>query len=93
MAGVLHFGHEDRFAKALLDAFGSRVPCVGDNEPYQMDGTDFTVPRHAFASGRLYAEIENRQDLLGDEAGIAAWCALLGDALEEAARACGVSLT
>ena len=92
-AGVLHFGQADRFAKALLDAFRTRVPCVGDNEPYQMDGTDFTVPYHAFGSGRLYAEIEIRQDLLGEEAGIAAWCTLLGDALEEAAGACGVSLT
>ena len=89
-AGVLHFGHEDRFARALIAALEARVPCVGDNEPYRMDGTDHTVPRHAFAAHRPYAEIEIRQDLLGDEAGIVEWCALLGDALEEAARASGV---
>lgn len=91
-AGVLHYGHEDRFARALIDALKSRVPCVGDNEPYRMDGTDHTVPRHAFGSGRPYAEIEVRQDLLGDAAGIVEWSGLLGDALEEAAAACGLDL-
>ena len=85
-AGVLHFGHEDRFSRALIAALRRRVHCVGDNQPYQMDGTDFTVPTHAFASARPYAEIEVRQDLLADETGVAEWCGLLGEALEEAAR-------
>lgn len=81
--GVLHGGHADGFAHRLLarlQARGDRV--VGDNEPYRMDGTDFTVPRHAFDAGLAYAEIEIRQDLLvADPAG---WADLLGDELEAA---------
>ena len=83
-AGILHFGHENGFALALLDALRDRIEVVGDNEPYKMDGTDYTVPFHAFAAGRPYAEIEIRQDLLGAEGGPERWCALLTDALEAA---------
>ena len=81
-AGILHFGHENGFALALLTALRERVAVVGDNEPYRMDGTDYTVPFHAFAAGRSYAEVEIRQDLVGAEDGPEQWCDLLGDALE-----------
>ena len=57
---------------------------IGDNQPYRMDATDHTVPRHAFPAGLRYAEIEVRQDLIGDPAGCAAWAAILGDALPAA---------
>jgi len=81
LAGVLHNGADDRFARALLAELRRRVEIVGDNEPYMMDGTDYTVPLHAFAARRPYAEIEVRQDQLADEAGVARWAALLGQAL------------
>ena len=90
--GILHDGANDGLATAMLGrlrAEGDLV--VGDNEPYAMDGIDYTVPRHAFASGLPYVEIEVRQDLLADDAGIAAWCArlarLLPPALDSAERA------
>ena len=90
--GILHDGANDGLATAMLGrlrAEGDLV--VGDNEPYAMDGIDYTVPRHAFASGLPYAEIEVRQDLLADDAGIASWCArlarLLPQALDSAERA------
>ena len=39
---------------------------VGDNEPYAMDGQDYTAPTHAVARGLDVLEIEVRQDLLTD---------------------------
>lgn len=64
-AGVLHDGGADGFARrvlARLRAEGDIV--VGDNQPYRMDATDHTVPRHAIARGLPYVELEIRQDLL-----------------------------
>jgi len=80
--GVLHAGHNDGFARRLHDwlvEHSGRM--VGDNEPYRMDTTDYTVPRHAFESGRPYVELEVRQDLLGDAAGVDAIAALLAEGL------------
>ncbi len=77
--GILHNGANDALAQAMLArlrAEGDLV--VGDNEPYAMDSIDYTIPRHAFAAGLPYVEIEVRQDLVSDAAGIAAWAARLG---------------
>jgi predicted N-formylglutamate amidohydrolase len=38
---------------------------------------DYTVPVHCEGRGVPYAEIEIRQDLIGDEAGQRRWAALL----------------
>lgn len=71
--GVLHLG-----ASAFSDAMLARLRAepdigpVGDNEPYRMDGTDFTVPHHAIARGLDYLELEVRQDLIAHEKGQAA---------------------
>lgn len=73
-AGVLHDGHEDAFAMRLLAVMQAEPGLtIGDNEPYRMNEVDHTVPRHAFAAGLAYAELEIRQDLLADEAGQALW--------------------
>jgi len=68
--GVLHLGGSN-FSNAMLAQLRSEVdrPEVGDNEPYQMDGVDFTVPHHAIRRCLEYVELEVRQDLLADEAG------------------------
>ncbi|MFC3309968.1 N-formylglutamate amidohydrolase [Blastomonas aquatica] len=72
--GILHDGGDTRFAEALLAELIARPDItVGDNEPYQMDATDYSVPRHAYAAGMPYAEIEIRQDLLAEAGGVAAW--------------------
>jgi predicted N-formylglutamate amidohydrolase len=64
-AGVLYGGGDERFAQAVLAALDETLDApVGDNEPYAMVGTDYTVPHHCFAAGRAYAELEIRQDLL-----------------------------
>ena len=61
--------------------------CVGNNQPYAMDGIDFTVPYHAFRAQRPYVEIELRQDLLSSAANIGAWTATLADLLTQTAAA------
>lgn len=83
--GILHGGGDGRFARALLAELQA-VPGieVGDNLPYRMDETDYTIPLHAHRRELPYAEIEVRQDLLADEAGIATWSARLANALAAA---------
>ena len=80
--GVLHMGGS-RFSDAMLGALrvvlGSDL--VGDNQPYRMDGTDYTAPRHAIAAGLDYLELEVRQDLIADPAGQAEAAALLAPLL------------
>jgi predicted N-formylglutamate amidohydrolase len=76
--GILHNGANDALSRAMLAALTAEGDLVvGDNEPYAMDRIDYTIPRHAFARGLPYVEIEVRQDLLADAAGIAAWAARL----------------
>lgn len=83
--GILHDGANDRFARSLLQVLVARGSLnVGDNRPYQMDATDFSVPTHAFTRALSYAEIEIRQDLLADAAGQNSWAAMLAEALHQA---------
>lgn len=67
--GVLH-SHDSPVSDRMLEllrADGELV--IGDNEPYAMDGIDYTVPRHAKARGLDYLELEVRQDLIADADG------------------------
>lgn len=90
--GVLHSGGDTRFATALLGALVSELgERVGDNQPYRMDETDHTVPRHAFANRLPYAELEVRQDLIADLAGQNLWSERLTAALGSALRDCHLS--
>ncbi|WP_068076516.1 N-formylglutamate amidohydrolase [Novosphingobium lentum] len=84
--GVLHDEGDTRLALGLLRHL-KQVPdvCVADNEPYRMDATDYTVPRHAYRAGLPYVEIEVRQDLLADDAGVAKFARILADGLLAAA--------
>lgn len=83
--GILHGDGDARLARAMLVALAARGDLiVGDNEPYRMDSTDYTVPRHAFAAGLSYVEIEVRQDRIGDAAGQRRWAEIIAAALREA---------
>jgi predicted N-formylglutamate amidohydrolase len=63
--GILHDTGRTDLAQAMLGHLRQRGDLiVGDNQPYVMDATDHTVPRHALPNGLDYAEIEIRQDLL-----------------------------
>ena len=90
--GVLHLGASP-FSDAVLARLRARlgVELVGDNQPYRMDETDYTVPRHAVAHGLDYVELEVRQDLLADAAGVQASAELLAPALQEAFANLGAS--
>ncbi len=78
--GVLH-GPDSPASDALIALLGGESDLIiGDNQPYSMDGTDYTVPIQAWARGLDALELEIRQDLAGDPAaadGIAARLARL----------------
>jgi predicted N-formylglutamate amidohydrolase len=85
--GVLHMD-DSPLSDALLRRL-RREPGlgeVGDNQPYRMDGTDYTIPHHAHGRGLDYVEIEVRQDLIAEPAGQAAVAALLARLLPLALR-------
>ena len=67
--GVLHRG-DSALSKRMLALLRDRLgDAAGDNQPYAMDGIDYTVPLHADARGLDYLELVVRQDLIGDEPG------------------------
>lgn len=79
--GILHWRGVTDFAVRMLRALQEQGDwVVGDNEPYVMDDTDYTVPIHAFARGLAYAEIEMRQDLIGASDGQRLWAERLARA-------------
>jgi predicted N-formylglutamate amidohydrolase len=83
--GVLHLG-DSAISQAMLDLLHAETdPTVGDNQPYAMDGTDFTAPFHARAQGCEMLELEVRQDLIADEAGQAAMAEMLAPLVAQAA--------
>jgi predicted N-formylglutamate amidohydrolase len=64
--GVLHLG-DSPASTALLDRLRQEPGLVvGDNEPYAMDGTDYTAPVHRRGRDIDAVEVEVRQDLLQD---------------------------
>ncbi|CAN5379229.1 N-formylglutamate amidohydrolase [soil metagenome] len=68
--GILHHLGNTDFALQVLAALNERLGnTVGDNEPYAMDGIDYTVPRHAYPAGLPYLEVEVRQDILSTPEG------------------------
>jgi predicted N-formylglutamate amidohydrolase len=83
--GVLHGGGRAEFARAVLFALGQEDLVVGDNQPYRFDGTDYTVPRHAFLSGRYYVELEIRQDMLANSRLVRKMAGIISNVLRRAA--------
>ena len=57
---------------------------AGDNEPYAMDSTDYTIPRHAVSHRRRYVELEIRQDCLASPESITEWAERLSRVLRQA---------
>ena len=82
--GILHDGRNDALALKVLEKLrGVDGLTVGDNEPYEMDETDYTVPRHAYPRELPYVEIEVRQDCLADEEGVRRIADILAAALTD----------
>ncbi len=74
--GVLHMG--DSVASTALLTLLRQEPglVVGDNQPYAMDGTDYTAPLHAHRRGLDAVELEIRQDHLQRQGGLEAMTSL-----------------
>ncbi len=90
--GVLHRG-DSPFSAAMLTLLRETLgEEVGENEPYAMDDTDYTVPAHRQGRTVDYLELEVRQDVIattGDQATVAGWIGrLLGKASHLAGAAC-----
>jgi predicted N-formylglutamate amidohydrolase len=62
--GVLHMNNSPA-SFAMLEALKRETDfTLGDNQPYAMDGTDYTAQFHALGQGGDALELEVRQDLL-----------------------------
>lgn len=84
--GILHGPGRTGFAHAMREALSEDVGLiVGDNVPYALDETDYTVPLHAIPRDLEYAEIEVRQDLIGSASAQEAWANSLAFAARRAA--------
>ncbi|MEO6717330.1 MAG: N-formylglutamate amidohydrolase [Novosphingobium sp.] len=82
--GVLHDRGNSKFAAAMLATLRNASGLqIGDNAPYRMDATDYTVMRHAYPS-RLYVELEIRQDRLTSASERSRMAQILASALERA---------
>ena len=83
--GIL-WDRDGRLALPLLHVLRNRGDlCVGDNEPYSgASPHGYSMPTHAARAGRANVQIEIRQDLIGDTAGIARWTDILAEALGHA---------
>ena len=81
-AGIL-CDRERRFANPLYQQLAKvKGERVAINEPYDMNReTDYTIPIHGEDRGLLCAEIEVRNDLISDPAGITLWAEILEQAI------------
>lgn len=79
--GIL-WDRDDRISAPLMHALHARGDLVvGDNEPYTAASPHgYTMPVHAAAHGRPNVQIELRQDLVSDDAGIAQWTEIMIEA-------------
>ena len=85
--GILHDRGDTAFAEAMLQVLQARGDLVvGDNEPYAMDGIDYTIPRHAYPERRPYVELEIRQDPLASAQHLKGWSQILAVVLPVALR-------
>ena len=85
--GVLHGEGDTRFGRAMLaELAGCGDLVVGDNEPYAMDGTDHSVPRHCYPRGLPYLELEVRQDLIASPDQQERWATRLAGLFRAAAQ-------
>lgn len=76
--GIL-YNEDDRAARIGLDSLGRQGIAAGDNQPYSGRVLNYTMDRHAEATGIPYLGVEVRNDEIGDPSGIARWTAVLAD--------------
>ncbi|MGE3475084.1 MAG: N-formylglutamate amidohydrolase [Rhodospirillaceae bacterium] len=81
-----HIGVMSSFDRELADyliaAFSAKDGLVvGDNEPYSGVTHGYAQKRHGLAQMLPHAQVEIRQDLIGDEAGQERWADILADVM------------
>ncbi|MEE2981843.1 MAG: N-formylglutamate amidohydrolase [Pseudomonadota bacterium] len=82
--GVL-YGSDERLARPVLQGLCADASlCVGDNEPYRIDGKDHGIPEHALKRSLRHVLFELRQDLITQKARQRAWARRLADVLPPA---------
>lgn len=74
--GIL-YNRDDRAARQAIPALEAAGVIVGDQLPYSGKLLNATMNHHGEGNGIAYLGIEMRQDLIGDAAGVARWCAVL----------------
>lgn len=82
--GIL-YNRDDRAAVPGIAALRAAGVVTGDNEPYSGKVLNATMNLHAEANGIPYLGIEVRQDLIGDDAGVARWADRLAPVIERVA--------
>ncbi|MDO6415129.1 N-formylglutamate amidohydrolase [Sphingomonas sp. BIUV-7] len=88
--GVL-YNEDERAARIAIPLFEAAGIVTGDNQPYSGKVLNATMNRHGEGNGIPYLGLEVRQDLIGDEEGVAAWCDRLAPVIAATARALGAS--
>jgi predicted N-formylglutamate amidohydrolase len=71
------YNRDDRAALAGIAALRAAGVVTGDNEPYSGKVLNATMNTHAERNGIPYLGLEVRQDLIGDDAGVARWADVL----------------
>ncbi len=72
---------DPRVAAPLIEALRAKGLTIGDNEPYDGALEGDTLHEHGTSRGLPHVLVEFRQDLIGDESGVANWADCLGEAL------------
>lgn len=74
--GIL-YNQDDRAARVAIPALMAAGVITGDQQPYSGKLLNATMNRHGEANAIAYLGLEVRQDLIGDDAGVARWAAVL----------------
>ena len=80
--GVL-YNHDDRAARLALPLLEAAGVVVGNQLPYSGKLLNATMNRHGEGTGTPYLGLEVRQDLIGDDAGVAKWASRLRPIVDE----------
>lgn len=79
----LLYNQDDRAARFAIAALRQAGVVTGDNQPYSGRNLNYTMDRHAEANGIPYLVFEVRNDLIGDDAGVARWADTLASIIRQ----------